>query len=108
MGGDPDDVDDRDVSAMPVRSDGDLDAAVDLLRTKGAAKAAKRGAEREATAGLSLKCVDSAPIASNMQLITQCSSSPPPANTMSCAPWRIRSAPAPMQCAEVAQAADSE
>lgn len=33
-------------------SDGDFDAAVDLLRTKGAAKAAKRGAEREATAGL--------------------------------------------------------
>ncbi|HEX3221612.1 MAG TPA: translation elongation factor Ts, partial [Nocardioides sp.] len=28
------------------------EAAVDLLRTKGAAKAAKRGAEREATAGL--------------------------------------------------------
>lgn len=35
-----------------VESDGDFDAAVDLLRTKGAAKAAKRGAEREATAGL--------------------------------------------------------
>lgn len=33
-------------------TDGDFDAAVDLLRTKGAAKAAKRGAEREATAGL--------------------------------------------------------
>jgi len=33
-------------------TDGDLDAAVDLLRTKGAAKAAKRGAEREATSGL--------------------------------------------------------
>ncbi|HET9759466.1 MAG TPA: translation elongation factor Ts [Nocardioidaceae bacterium] len=33
-------------------TDGDLEAAVDLLRTKGAAKAAKRGAEREATAGL--------------------------------------------------------
>ena len=31
---------------------GDFDAAVDLLRTKGAAKAAKRGAEREATNGL--------------------------------------------------------
>jgi elongation factor Ts len=33
-------------------ADGDLDKAVDILRTKGAAKAAKRGAEREATAGL--------------------------------------------------------
>jgi elongation factor Ts len=32
--------------------DGDFDKAVDILRTKGAAKAAKRGAEREATAGL--------------------------------------------------------
>ncbi len=31
---------------------GDFDAAVDILRTKGAAKAAKRGAEREASAGL--------------------------------------------------------
>src|SRR3954453_6994792 len=31
---------------------GDVDAAVDVLRTKGAAKAAKRGAEREATSGL--------------------------------------------------------
>src|ERR1044071_6391347 len=33
-------------------ADGDFDAAVDILRTKGAAKAAKRGAEREASAGL--------------------------------------------------------
>src|SRR6185369_11418975 len=33
-------------------TDGDFDAAVDVLRTKGAAKAAKRGAEREATSGL--------------------------------------------------------
>jgi len=33
-------------------SDGDLDKAIELLRVKGAAKAAKRGAEREATAGL--------------------------------------------------------
>lgn len=33
-------------------ADGDFDAAVDLLRTKGAAKAAKRGAEREASNGL--------------------------------------------------------
>jgi len=33
-------------------ADGDFDAAVDILRTKGAAKAAKRGAEREATSGL--------------------------------------------------------
>ena len=33
-------------------ADGDFDAAIDILRTKGAAKAAKRGAEREATAGL--------------------------------------------------------
>jgi elongation factor Ts len=33
-------------------ADGNFDAAVDILRTKGADKAAKRGAEREATAGL--------------------------------------------------------
>ncbi len=33
-------------------ADGDFEAAVDILRTKGAAKAAKRGAEREATSGL--------------------------------------------------------
>ena len=33
-------------------SDGDFDAAVDLLRTKGMAKAAKRGAERTASNGL--------------------------------------------------------
>jgi elongation factor Ts len=31
---------------------GDFDAAIDILRTKGAAKVQKRGAEREATAGL--------------------------------------------------------
>jgi elongation factor Ts len=33
-------------------SDGDFDKAVEILRVKGAAKAAKRGAEREASAGL--------------------------------------------------------
>jgi len=33
-------------------ADGAFDVAVDILRTKGAAKAAKRGAEREASAGL--------------------------------------------------------
>ena len=33
-------------------TDGDFDKAVELLRVKGAAKAAKRGAEREASAGL--------------------------------------------------------
>jgi elongation factor Ts len=33
-------------------SDGDLDKAIELLRVTGAAKAAKRGAEREASAGL--------------------------------------------------------
>ena len=33
-------------------TDGDYDAAVEALRIKGAAKAAKRGAEREATNGL--------------------------------------------------------
>jgi elongation factor Ts len=33
-------------------ADGDFDAAIDILRTKGAAKVQKRGAEREATAGL--------------------------------------------------------
>ncbi len=33
-------------------SEGDIEAAVEALRVKGAAKAAKRGAEREASAGL--------------------------------------------------------
>ncbi len=33
-------------------AEGDFDKAVELLRVKGAAKAAKRGAEREATSGL--------------------------------------------------------
>jgi elongation factor Ts len=33
-------------------TDGDLDKAIETLRVKGAAKAAKRGAEREASAGL--------------------------------------------------------
>lgn len=33
-------------------TDGDFDKAVELLRVKGAAKAAKRGAEREASSGL--------------------------------------------------------
>jgi elongation factor Ts len=33
-------------------TDGDFDQAVELLRVKGAAKAAKRGAEREASSGL--------------------------------------------------------
>ena len=33
-------------------ADGDFDKAVEVLRVKGAAKAAKRGAEREASAGL--------------------------------------------------------
>jgi elongation factor Ts len=35
-----------------VEADGDFDAATDILRTTGQAKAAKRGAERTATAGL--------------------------------------------------------
>jgi elongation factor Ts len=35
-----------------VEADGDFDAATDILRTTGAAKAAKRGAERTASAGL--------------------------------------------------------
>jgi elongation factor Ts len=35
-----------------VDADGDFDKAVELLRVKGAAKAAKRGAERETSAGL--------------------------------------------------------
>ena len=33
-------------------ADGDFDAAIDILRTKGAAKAAERGAKREASNGL--------------------------------------------------------
>ena len=59
----------------------------------------------EAVVGVSLRWVESAPMASNCAVMPQCSSSPPPARTMSCAPWRMRSAPAPMQCADVAQAA---
>src|SRR5215216_5927984 len=35
-----------------VEADGSFDAAIDILRTKGAAKAEQRGAEREASAGL--------------------------------------------------------
>jgi elongation factor Ts len=35
-----------------VENDGDFDAAIEALRISGAAKAAKRGAEREATNGL--------------------------------------------------------
>jgi elongation factor Ts len=35
-----------------VEADGDFDAATDILRTKGRAKVAQRGAERTATAGL--------------------------------------------------------
>jgi len=45
---------------------------------------------------------------SNCTVMPQCSSSPPPANTMSCAPLRIWSAAAPMQWADVAQAAEIE
>ena len=63
---------------------------------------------READAGVSLWLLESAPIASNSTVMPQCSSSPPPANITSCTPWRIMSAAAPMQCAEVAQAAEIE
>ena len=63
---------------------------------------------REARVGSSLRLLDSAPMASNIIVSAQCSSSPPPANTMSWRPARIRSAAAPMQCADVAQAAEIE
>jgi hypothetical protein len=43
-------------------------------------------------------------MASNRQESVQSSSSPPPANTMSCLPHWICSTPLPMQCAEVEQA----
>ena len=36
-------------------ADGDFDKAVEILRVKGSAKAAKRGAERTASAGLELR-----------------------------------------------------
>jgi elongation factor Ts len=41
-----------DCKAALQESNGDMEKAIDILRTKGAAKAAKRGAEREASAGL--------------------------------------------------------
>jgi hypothetical protein len=53
---------------------------------------------------VSLYLVDSAPMASNSQAISQHSSSPPPAKTMSCLPSWICSTALPIQCAEVAQA----
>jgi len=59
---------------------------------------------RLAVSGVSLYFELIAPIASNRQLSVQCSSSPPPAKTMSCLPIWISSAPLPMQCAEVEQA----
>ena len=63
---------------------------------------------RDAVSGVSLNEVDSAPIASNCDVMPQCSSSPPPTSITSCMPWRIMSAAAPMQCADVAQAAEIE
>ena len=57
---------------------------------------------------MSLYFEDIAPMASKRQLSVQSSSSPPPANMMSWRPARIMSAAAPMQCAEVAQAAEIE
>ncbi|CSC84939.1 Uncharacterised protein [Vibrio cholerae] len=59
---------------------------------------------RDAFSGVSLYLVDSAPIASNIMVCDQYSSSPPPANTMSCLPSWISSTALPIQCAEVAQA----
>src|SRR3712207_2066049 len=41
-----------DAKTALTETDGDFDKAVETLRVKGQAKAAKRGAEREATAGL--------------------------------------------------------
>ena len=53
---------------------------------------------RDATAGVSLYLLESAPIASNKMDIVQCVSSPPPAKTISCWPWRIKSYALPIQC----------
>ena len=47
-------------------------------------------------------------MASNSTVSDQCSSSPPPAKTMSCLPVWISSAPLPTQCAEVEQAEEIE
>ena len=43
-------------------------------------------------------------MASNNTVMVQCTSSPPPAKTMSCLPIWMSSMPWPMQWAEVAQA----
>ena len=59
---------------------------------------------REAVSGVSLKPDDSAGMASNSTVMVQSSSSPPPANMMSCLPIWINSAALPMQCELVAHA----
>jgi hypothetical protein len=58
--------------------------------------------------GRSLKSDDMAFMASNRTDSVQSSSSPPPANTMSCLPHWISSPPLPMQCALVEQADEIE
>ena len=55
-----------------------------------------------------MKSEDMAFMASNRTESVQSSSSPPPANTMSCLPNWISSAPLPMQWAEVEQAEEIE
>src|SRR3546814_12091610 len=47
-------------------------------------------------------------MAFNCAVMPQCSSSPPPANITTLAPWRIMLAAAPMQFADVAQASKIE
>jgi len=59
-------------------------------------------------AGVALKCVDIAPIASKRSDSVQSSSSQPPANMTSCLPHWINSVALPMQCALVAQADEIE
>ena len=58
--------------------------------------------------GVSLYWVDNAPMASNRNDWLQCSSSPPPAKTMSCLPSWICSTAVPMQWALVAHAEEIE
>jgi hypothetical protein len=59
---------------------------------------------REARSGVSLNFEDIAPIASNRHESVQSSSSPPPANMMSCWPSATCCAAMPMQCSDVEQA----
>jgi hypothetical protein len=59
-------------------SDGDLDKAIEILRVKGAAKAAKRGAEREAYWSSSTARPTSSPRARSSSRRPRRSPTPPP------------------------------